>query len=150
MDVTARLRGAYSFRRWSESFLVSIDSSGCSAVPWTAVRATAEGAVLAVAFFVVSRLIWEGSTVSFAVGISTAWAASAVSVAWLLWARARSTEAFWWAFGGGTALRAAVLAALVIWGWKRQGVSMEPLLLSYVFTLLAMLLTLEFRYLRLR
>lgn len=130
--------------------MVSIDSSGRSAVPGTAVRAAAEGAVLAIAFVGISRLVWEGSTVAFAVGISSAWAASAVSVAWLLWARARSTEAFWWSFGGGTALRALVLAALAVWGWKRAGVSMEPLLLSYVFTLIAMLLTLECRYLRLR
>ena len=129
--------------------MVSIDSSGRSAVPGTAVRAAAEGAVLAVAFVGISRLIWEGSTVAFAVGISSAWAASAVSVAWLLWAKARSTEAFWWSFGGGTALRALVLTALVVWGWKSH-VRMEPLLLSYVFTLIAMLLTLEFRYLRLR
>jgi len=106
--------------------------------------------VLAVGFVVVSLLIWEGPAVAFGVGISAAWAASAVSVAWMLWARARSTEAFWWAFGGGTALRALVLAALFFWGWKRAGVSMEALLLSYVFTLLAMLLTLEYRYLRLR
>lgn len=106
--------------------------------------------MLAVAFAGVSRLIWEGAPGAFSVGISSAWAASAVSVAWLLWARVRSTEAFWWAFGGGTALRALVLAALAAWGWKRAGVSMEALLLSYVFTLLAMLLTLEFRYLRLR
>ncbi|OGR47270.1 MAG: hypothetical protein A2X40_01730 [Elusimicrobia bacterium GWC2_65_9] len=68
---------------------------------------------------------------------------------WLLWARGRSTEAFWWAFGGGTALRALGLVILVSWGWRRAGVSMEALLLSYVFTLLAMLLTLEYRNLRL-
>lgn len=86
----------------------------------------------------------------FGVGISAAWAASAASVAWLLWARARSTEAFWWAFGGGAALRALVFAVLVSWGWRRAGVSMEALLLSYVFTLLAMLLTLDYRHLRLK
>ncbi|MEK7383895.1 MAG: hypothetical protein AAB262_11515 [Elusimicrobiota bacterium] len=106
--------------------------------------------MLAAAFIGASRLIWEVSTEAFAVGISAAWAASAVSVAWMLWARARSSEAFWWSFGGGTALRALVLAALAAWGWRRTGVSMEALLLSYVFTLLALLLTLEFRHLRLR
>lgn len=82
--------------------------------------------------------------------MTAAWAASATSVGWLLWARERSTQAFWWSFGGGMALRAAVLGALAVWGWGRRGVSFEALLLSYVFALLAMLLTLEFRHLRLK
>jgi len=97
-------------------------------------------------------LIWGDPKVVLGsgIGISAAWASSSASVAWLLWARSRSTEAFWWAFGGGTALRAMVLAVLAVWGWGRSGVSIEALLLTYVLTLLAMLLTLEFRYLRLR
>lgn len=57
-------------------------------------------------------------------------------------------KAFWWAFGGGMFLRAAVLGALAVWGYGRTGVSFEPLLLSYVFALLALLLTLEIRHLR--
>jgi hypothetical protein len=48
------------------------------------------------------------------------------------------------------ALRAATLGLLAAWGWERAGVSIEALLVSYVFALLAMLLTLELRYLRLR
>jgi len=96
--------------------------------------------------------VWtERAIVSSArVGVAAAWAASSVSVAWLLWARGRSTQAFWWAFGGGMALRAAVLAVLVVWGSRRLDVSIESLLVSYVFALMTMLLTLEFRYLRLR
>lgn len=47
------------------------------------------------------------------------------------------------------ALRALVLAALFGWGLTHAGSSMEGLLLSYVFTLLATLLTLEIRHMRL-
>lgn len=84
------------------------------------------------------------------VGIVAAWAASAASVSWLIWALARSPKAFWYAFGGGMALRGAVLLVLAAWAWRREGVSMEALLVSYVFALLTMLLTLEFRHLRVR
>ncbi len=87
---------------------------------------------------------------SAAVGAAAAWAASAASVAWLLSAREVSTESFWRAFGGGFALRAAVLAALAVWGRSRAGVSMEFLLLSYAFVLTALQLTLDYRHLRLR
>jgi hypothetical protein len=84
------------------------------------------------------------------VGIAFAWAASSASVAWLLWARGRSMKTFWWAFGGGMVLRAGVLMALAAWGYKRAGLSFEALLLSYVFALLALLLTLEMRHLKIR
>ena len=69
---------------------------------------------------------------------------------WLFWARERSTEAFWWAFGGGMLLRVTVLAGLFVWGLSRRGASMEALLISYGFALLALMLTLEIRHLRLR
>lgn len=82
------------------------------------------------------------------IGVAAAWAASTASVAWLLWARGREMRIFWWAFGGGMALRAAVLLGLAVWGYGRDGVGLEALLLSYVFALLALLLTLEFRHLR--
>lgn len=59
-------------------------------------------------------------------------------------------KAFWWAFGGGMVLRAGVLAALAAWGYGRASVSFETLLLSYVFALLALLLTLELRHFRIR
>ena len=129
----------------------SIDSSRSSAVLKTAARAAAEGAALAAAIVVGGGMIWRerpyvGGT---RIGVAAAWTASVVSVGWLLWARERSTRAFWWSFGGGMALRAAVLAGLVGWGLTHAGSSMEALLLSYVFALLAMLLTLEIRHLRL-
>jgi hypothetical protein len=58
-------------------------------------------------------------------------------------------RAFWWAFGGGMALRAAALVGLMAWSWRRAGWAQDALLVSYVFGLLAMLLTLETRYLKL-
>lgn len=96
-------------------------------------------------------LIWKDRTVAadIRIGAAAAWASSSASVAWLLWARERSTKAFWLAFGGGMALRAAVLGAVAAWGLTHAGSSMEGLLLSYVFTLLAALLTLEIRHMRL-
>lgn len=84
------------------------------------------------------------------VGVGTAWLASSASAAWLLWSRGRSMQAFWKAFGGGMGLRAAALAALMAWSWRREGVSVEALLLSYVFGVLAMLLTMEMRELKAR
>lgn len=59
-------------------------------------------------------------------------------------------KAFWWAFGGGMVLRAGVLGILAVWGYERTAVSFEALLLSYVFALLALLLTLEMRHLKIR
>ena len=47
-------------------------------------------------------------------------------------------------------LRGAMLAALLVWGLRREGASMEALLISYGFALLALMLTLEIRHLRLR
>jgi hypothetical protein len=132
--------------------LLSIDSSERSAALRTAAKAAVEGAVLAAVIAAAVGLIWtqHAVVVGARIGVSAAWAASSVSVAWLLWARARSTEAFWWSFGGGMALRAVVLAGLLVWGLRHHGSSMEALLLSYVFALLAILLTLEIKHLRLR
>ena len=48
------------------------------------------------------------------------------------------------------AVRAAALAALMAWSWRREGASVEALLLSYVFGVLALLLTMETRYLKAR
>lgn len=83
-------------------------------------------------------------------GVLAAWAASSASVAWLLWARGRAMKTFWWAFGGGMFLRACVLLALAVWAYKRPGTSLEAVLLSYVFALLALLLTLEMRHLKIK
>jgi hypothetical protein len=126
--------------------LRSIVSSGRS-LPGP-LRAAAEGVGLAAV--AAALLILTGGGRSAVVGAAAAGAASAVSVAWLLSARERSTKAFWRAFGGGMALRAAVLGLLAVWGLRRTGVSMEYLLLSYAIVLMTLQLTLDFRYLRLR
>lgn len=83
-------------------------------------------------------------------GAAVAWAASSASIAWLLWAVGRSMKTFWWAFGGGMALRAVVLLALAFWARGKDGVSFECVLVSYVFMLLTLLLSLELRHLKIR
>lgn len=84
------------------------------------------------------------------IGAAAAWAASSVSVAWLLWARGRSMKTFWWAFGGGMVLRAVVLLALAYWAYGKVGLSFEVVMITYVFALLALLMTLEMRHLRIK
>lgn len=118
----------------------------------TAAKAAAEGAVVAIAGFLIASRVWSSPSEkrSLAAGILAAWAASSASVVWLLWGRGRSMKAFWWAFGGGMALRAAVLLVLAAWAYERPGTSLEAVLLSYVFVLLALLLTLEMRHLKIR
>jgi hypothetical protein len=133
--------------------LDSIASSAPSAFPKkTALRAAAEGAAVALAGILIAGRIWSSPSEkrSLALGVAAAWAASSISVAWLLWAIGRSTASFWRAFGGGMALRAFVLASLAVWGYRREDFSFEALLLSYVFALLALLLTLELRHLRIK
>ncbi|MBI4371566.1 MAG: hypothetical protein HY552_04635 [Elusimicrobia bacterium] len=129
-----------------------IESSAGFSVRRAAIRAAAEGGGVALAALWAAERLFPGPDVARALcaGVGAAWAASAASVGWLLWARSRSARSFWRAFGGGMALRVGALAALAAWGWRREGVSLEALLLSYVFVLLATLLTLDFRYLRLR
>jgi hypothetical protein len=132
--------------------LDSIVLSELSAFRKTAARAAAEGAFVSIAGALLAGRLWAAAPdqKGIAVGTAAAWAASSVSVAWLLWARGRSMKVFWWAFGGGMALRVGVLAALAVWGYERATVSFEALLLSYVFALLALLLTLEMRHLKIR
>lgn len=84
------------------------------------------------------------------IGVFAAWAATSVSVVWLLWARGRSMKAFWWAFGGGMGLRFGLVFVLAVWGYGRKTVTLDSLLLSYVFALLALLLTLEMRHFKIR
>lgn len=130
----------------------STGSSGRSAALKTGARAAAEGAVVAALGAAAATRVFAAPEAARAIGIgvAAAWAASSVSVAWLLWARGREMRTFWWAFGGGMALRAAVLGALAVWGYRRESVSLDALLISYVFALIALLLTLEFRHLRVR
>ncbi len=115
------------------------------------IKAAVEGAILALFFSVAAGFIWRASAlvVGIRIGIAVAWAVATASVMWLIWARERSMESFWWAFGGGMALRGAALAALAVWGLQRTVPALESLLLSYGFMVLALLLTLEMRYLRL-
>lgn len=65
----------------------------------------------------------------------------------MLWGRSRSTSAFWRAFGGGAALRVAALGGLMLVSWLRADIPAGALLLSYALGVLAMLLTMETRYL---
>jgi hypothetical protein len=129
---------------------VSSDSSARSAVVKTAVRAAVEGAVIAGAGAILASWLWPSLRSAVVVGVATAWAATSASLAWLFWARGRDMKTFWWAFGGGMAIRAGALGLLAVAGYRREGFSLEGLLLSYVFAVLVLLLTLELRHLRIR
>lgn len=48
------------------------------------------------------------------------------------------------------ALRGAVLVGLMAWSWRRAGIEADALLVSYALGVLALLLTLETRYFKLR
>lgn len=128
----------------------SSDSSAPSPVVRTAAQAAVEGAVIAGAGALAAVRFWPSQKSAVAVGCATAWAATSASLAWLFWARGREMRVFWWAFGGGMAVRALGLGALFAWGYGREGISLEGLLLSYVFAVLTLLLTLELRHLRIR
>ncbi|UPT73956.1 MAG: hypothetical protein M0D55_19320 [Elusimicrobiota bacterium] len=47
-------------------------------------------------------------------------------------------------------LRAAVLLALGVWAYGMESLSYEVVVITYVFALLALLLTLELRHLRIK
>ena len=48
------------------------------------------------------------------------------------------------------AFRAGALLALGIWAYGQVGLSFEVVMIAYVFALLALLLTLEIRHLKIR
>jgi hypothetical protein len=131
--------------------LVFTGSSEPSRALRTALKAAAEGAIVGLVGAGAAAAVFRGPHIreGIAFGVVTAWLASSVSVGWMLWGRSRSTKTFWIAFGGGMALRAAALVGLMIASWGRANVSTEALLVSYVFGVLAMLLTMETRYLKL-
>ena len=131
--------------------MVFTGSSDRSSLAKTALKAAAEGAAVGlVGIGLACAVFHEAQTrKGIVLGVVAAWLASSASVGWLMWARRVSMRAFWWAFGGGMALRVAVLVGLMAWSWRREGLSADALLVSYVFGLLAMLLTLETRYLKL-
>ena len=144
--------GARSSGRSAQSPLGFTGSSAPSSVLRAALRAAADGAVVGVLAAGVAAAAFRGAATrrGLVIGAGAAWLASSASGGWLLWGRSRSSRAFWWSFGGGMALRCAALAGLMVWSWKRAGVSAEALLLSYVFGVLAMALTMETRRLKLR
>lgn len=131
--------------------MVFTGSSDRSSLARTALKAAAEGAAVGLIGMGAACAVFHAAPTrkGIVLGVVIAWLASSASVGWLLWARRASMRAFWWAFGGGMALRAAALAGLMAWSWRRAGWSPDALLVSYVFGLLAMLLTLETRYLKL-
>ncbi len=118
----------------------------------TAARAAVEGVVVAIAGTLIASRVWSApaDVRGIEIGAAAAWAASSASIAWLLWALGRSMKTFWWAFGGGMALRFFVLLALAFATYRRPSVTFEAVLLSYVFVLLALLLSLELRHLKIR
>jgi hypothetical protein len=132
--------------------LDSIASSEPLARSKTAARAAVEGAVVAITGALIASRVWSGppDVRGIAIGAAAAWAASSASIAWLLWAIGRSMKTFWWAFGGGMVLRAVVLLALALWARGQDWVSFECVLISYVFMLLTLLLSLELRHLKIR
>lgn len=84
------------------------------------------------------------------IGGVIAWLASSLSTAALLLAKSSTNlKFFWWAFGGGMALRLAALAGLMGYGYSREWISQPALLLSYAFGVLFFLL-LEYRYIKLK
>ena len=115
-------------------------------------RAVVEGGLIALIGAFAAGRVWSTGPArkSLVIGTVAAWAATTVSVVWLLWARGRSMKTFWWAFGGGMGLRFGLVFVLAVWGYGRKSVTLESLLLSYVFALLALLLTLEMRHFKIR
>ncbi|MFH1723814.1 MAG: hypothetical protein ABII00_04235 [Elusimicrobiota bacterium] len=79
-------------------------------------------------------------------GLVSAWAACSASVTGMVFARPVSTRAFWWAFGGGMALRAAVFAALVAVAWRDGGRVQAAMWGAYALGVL-FLLQIEYRQL---
>lgn len=112
-----------------------------------AARSAAEGALAAVFVGVVAVFVL-GVEARFytALGLALAWAVSTASVAAVFAAGLGSRRAFWWAFGGGMALRLFVFAAVAAWSWGRPSAVQSSLLASYTLGLLALLL-IEYRHL---
>ena len=131
--------------------MVFINSSGLRQSAAVAVRSAGEAAVAAALAAAAGAALFRGpgQARGIAIGVSVAWGASSASTAALLAAKARSPEAFWWAFGGGMAARLAALGALMAYSVASPAVSQAALLLSYVFGILGLLL-LEYRHIKLK
>lgn len=111
----------------------------------TVLRSAVEGGVLAALAVAACRAAYCGAlTRSVAVGIFSAWAASTASVAALVFARERGQKDFWWAFGGGMALRLALLAVLMFLFRDAPSREQSGTLVGYALGVLFLLL-LEYR-----
>ncbi|OGR82278.1 MAG: hypothetical protein A3J74_07675 [Elusimicrobia bacterium RIFCSPHIGHO2_02_FULL_57_9] len=84
---------------------------------------------------------------AIAIGLGVSWLTASSSAAALVMALAVSSQAFWWAFGGGLAFRLLVLAGLMGYGAYRPQLSQPALLLAYALGVLGFLL-IEYRFLR--
>ena len=94
-----------------------ICSSGKRALP-AAVRSSAEAAAVACAAALPMWRLLDRALFGPAVGgLACAWAVSSASTAALAAAKGAGARAFWWAFGGGMALRAGVFVALLAFAW---------------------------------
>lgn len=82
-------------------------------------------------------------------GTGAAWLGSTIGTVWMLKAKEVSPRAFWWAFGGGFAIRLVLLAALVAYAATHPDKATGPLLVSYAVGVLFMLL-IEYRHVKLR
>lgn len=123
-----------------------------TAASWrAALRSAAEGALGAAAGFGLASAVWRAPAEVRGIGLGAgvAWLASSLSTASLIWAKGVSTRAFWWAFGGGLALRLSVLAGLMAYSVYHPRLSQPALLLAYAFGVLC-LLPLEYRQIRLK
>lgn len=131
--------------------MVFIISSRRRTVASNAARAALEAAVAALLAGGGAALVWRAPAdrLGIVVGVFVAWLASSVSAGALMAAKERSTEAFWWAFGAGMALRFAALLALMVVTVFDKSLSAEALLLSYSFGVLSCLL-IEYRRIRLK
>ena len=110
-----------------------------------------EAAAAAVAAAGGACAIWRGPGLrrGIVLGTFVAWLASSLGASALILAKARSPEAFWWAFGAGMAVRMAVLIALVGFSVYHPGLSQPGLLVSYALGVLGFLL-LEYRHIKLK
>ena len=114
-----------------------------------ALRSAAEAAGFGVAAALAASVFWSGPVRhGVFLGLAAAWLGSSASAAWLFWAKGVSLRAFWWAFGGGMALRAAVLAALAAVVWKAPASEAAAVLVSYAVGVAVMLL-IEYRQIKL-
>lgn len=127
-------------------------SSGLRSAGRTAARSAVEAAAAGAAALAGAGWIWRApdQRLGLWIGGVCAWAASSVSTAALLAAKASdSTRLFWWAFGAGTTLRLVLLVVLMAYGYTHERVSQPALLLAYAFGVILFLL-LEYRHIKLK